>query len=124
MGYVIRSSVTGYKRQISAAALCVSLLALTACADTKRVAEHLPTPPDRLICERLGTRPTIPPEHAIDWSQVRTVPQAQAEHQKYVATVRTREGVVAGYVLKLEGVNFLCWNNMEWRREYEKGLSK
>jgi hypothetical protein len=25
--------------------------------------------------------------------------------------------------LKLEGVNFVCWNNMEWRRQYEAGLA-
>ena len=31
---------------------------------------------------------------------------------------------VAGYVLKLEGVNFICWTNMEWRRQYEAELAK
>lgn len=99
-------------------------LLLTACADTKRVAQHLPTPSERLVCERAGTRPTIPPEHAIDWSQVRTVPAARLEHEKFVQAVRTREGIVAGYVLKLEGISFVCWNNMEWRRQYEAGVAR
>lgn len=102
--------------------LCAQLAALSACGEPKRIAEALPTPPERLICERTGTRPSIPPEHLIDWSQVKTVSAAKIEHEKYVATVRTREGIVAGYVLKLEGVNFTCWNNMQWRREYEAGL--
>jgi hypothetical protein len=112
------------KPSVKALALSTLCLAVSACGDTRRVVEHLPTPPERLICERLGTRPSIPPEHQIDWSQIRTVAAAKVEHDKYVATVRTREGVVAGYVLKLEGVNFVCWNNMEWRRQYEKGLTK
>lgn len=105
-----------------ALALSTSCLALSAC-EPKRIVEHLPTPPDRLICAEAGTRPTIPPEYQIDWSQVRTVPQAKAEHEKYVATIRTREGVVAGYILKLESKLFICSNNMQWRRDYEAGLS-
>ena len=112
------------RQSATALALSTLCLAVSACGDTKRVVEHLPTPPERLICERTGTRPTIPPEHQIDWSQVKTVPAARFEHEKYVSTVRTREGIVAGYVLKLEGVNFTCWNNMEWRRQYEAELAK
>lgn len=111
------------QRNVKALALSTLCLVASGC-ETKRTVEHLPTPASRLICERTGTRPTIPPEHQIDWSKVLTVPAARIEHDKYVATVRTREGIVAGYVLKLEGVNFVCWNNMEWRREYEKGLSR
>lgn len=112
-------------RQFGTAAVLSTLcLAASACNDTKRVVEALPTPPERLICERAGTRPTIPPEHQIDWSKVVTVPQAKLEHQKYVSTIRTREGIVAGYVLKLEGQLFTCWTNMVWRRDYEKGIAK
>lgn len=102
----------------------LAALTLTACSDTKRVVEHLPTPPERLICERAGTRPTLPPEHAIDWSQIRTVAAAKVEHEKFVAVLRTREGLVAGYILKLEGQLFQCFNNMQWRREYEAGLAR
>jgi hypothetical protein len=109
--------------------LCLVLTAAS-CGPTKRVVESLPTPPERLICERAGTRPSIPPEYVIDWGVVAQSPtvaeavrRAKAEVGKLVATVRTREGIVAGYVLKLEGVNFVCWNNTEWRRQYEAGLS-
>ena len=105
------------KQIILAAALFVS-----ACGEPKRIAEHLPTPPERLICERAGTRPVLPPEHAIDWPNVRTVDAAKIEHDKFVAVLRTREGLVAGYVLKLEGVAFTCWTNMQWRRDYEAGI--
>lgn len=97
-------------------------LALTACGTTKRVVEHLPTPPERLICERAGTRPTLPQEHAIDWALVRTVPAAKIEHEKFVSVLRTREGLVAGYILKIEGELFRCFNNAQWRREFEVGI--
>jgi hypothetical protein len=99
-------------------------LLVAACGPTKRVVEHLPTPPERLICEPAGTRPAIPPEHQIDWSQVRTVDAARLQHQRFVETIRVREGTVAGYVLKLEGKLFTCWNNMTWRREYEAGIAR
>ena len=107
----------------SVTSLTALSLALSACGGTKRVAEHLPTPPERLVCERAGTRPSLPPEHAIDWGNVRTVTQAKAEHEKFVAVLRTREGLVAGYVLKLEGALFQCFTNMQWRRDYEAGLN-
>lgn len=107
----------------TALALSMLCLAVSACEETKRVVESLPTPPERLICERAGARPSIPPEHQIDWSQIRTVPAARLEHEKYVATVRTREGIVAGYVLKIESNLWTCWNNAQWRRDYEKGLA-
>lgn len=105
--------------------LVISLaLALGACGETKRVAEFIPTPPERLVCEQAGSRPAIPSETVIDWSYVTSVAQAKIEHEGYVRSVRTREGVVAGYVLKVEGVNFVCWNNMQWRREFEADLAK
>lgn len=112
--------------KLSATAVALSTLCLAAsgCGDTKRIAEQLPTPAERLVCERVGTRPTIPPEYAIDWSKVKTVEAAKVEHDKYVSVIRTREGIVAGYVLKLEGANFVCWNNMEWRRQYEAGINR
>jgi hypothetical protein len=99
-------------------------LALSACGDTKRIAEQIPTPPERLVCERAGTRPTLPPEHQIDWSQVRTVAAAKVEHDQFVSVLRTREGLVAGYVLKLEGNLFQCFNNAQWRREFEAGINR
>lgn len=109
-------------------AACLTLLTLgvtlSACSTTKRVVELLPTPPERLICERAGTRPSLPAEHVIDWANVRTVPAAKLEHEKFVAVLRTREGLVAGYVLKLEGNLFQCFNNAQWRREYEAEITR
>lgn len=110
-----------YSARLGALAAVLLTLPAAMCGEM-RVVEHLPTPPERLVCERAGTRPTIPPAYTIDWSQVRTVAQAKAEHEKYVATILTREGIVAGYVLKVEGNLWRCWNNVEWRRQYEAGI--
>lgn len=80
--------------------------------------------PERFVCEASGTRPAIPPEYAIDWSKVTTVDQAHAEHDKFVGVLRTREGLVAGYVLDLEGKHFLCVNNAAWVRDFYSKLPK
>lgn len=98
-------------------------LTLSAC-HTVRTADFLATPLDRLVCEAAGARPKIPAEYVIDWSKVATVDQAHAEHDKYVATIRSREGVVAGYIMSIEGKLFVCGNNMQWRRDYEAELAK
>lgn len=121
MFYLFRKPQWGQKRLISAAALLVSL---AACGEPKRVVESLPTPPERLICEPAGTRPAVPAEYVIDWTKIRTVAQAKSEHEKFVATLRTREGIVAGYIVKIEGKLFTCWTNAQWRRDYEAGLAK
>lgn len=92
-----------------------------ACTPDK-VVQHLPTPPERLICEPAGERPSVAPEHVIDWTRVVTVEQAQAEHAQYVASIRSREGVITGYIMRLEGKLFTCHTNMEWRRAFEKAL--
>jgi hypothetical protein len=99
-------------------------LAVSACETTKRVAEAIPTPANRLVCEAPATRPKVPPEYVIDWAHVATVPQAKAEHQRYVASIRTREGVVAAYVLQIEGELFVCFTNMQWRRDFESRLPR
>lgn len=93
------------------------------CGEPDKVVEHLPTPPERLICELAGERPAVPREHEIDWTGVGTVAEAFAEHSKFVASVRSREGVVAGYIMRLEGKLFTCYTNMEWRRTFERDLS-
>lgn len=111
------------KRSARAAALLTLCLAVSACGE-KRVVESLPTPAERLICEPAGTRPAVPPEYAIDWGKVLTVDSARVEHERFVSVLRTREGIVAGYVLQLEGKLFRCFSNMEWRRQYEVGLAK
>lgn len=119
--------------KLSVKALVLSTLCLVAsCGDTVRSVSALrpdKTNPDRFVCELAGTRPTVPPEYKIDWGivgQAPTVPEAvrlaQAEVAKFVGTLRTREGVVAGYVLNIEDKLFLCFNNMRWQREFYAGL--
>jgi hypothetical protein len=102
--------------------LAASLL-LMGCGTTKRVVEHLPTPPERLVCEAAGTRPVIPAEYQIDWTRVTSVAQAKVEHERYVASIRDREGVIVAYLMRVEGKLFVCSNNVQWRREYEAGLT-
>lgn len=112
--------------RLSATALALSTLclAVSACGEKKYTAEFIPTPPERLVCEPTATRPTIPHEYTIDWSKVTTVPQARSEFEKYRAVIYTRENVVAGYVLVIEGAHFVCFNNAQWRREFEAELAK
>lgn len=110
------------KRSALAAALSTCCLALSGCGDKARIATHLPTPAERLVCVAAGPRPTIPPEYQIDWPKVDSVAAARKEHDRYVASIRTREGIVAAYVVSIEGKLFLCSSNAQWRRDYEAGL--
>ena len=100
----------------------LAVFSLSACGDTRREIRPLPTPPERLVCERAGPRPALPPQYRIN-RNVRTVPEALAEHDRYVAAEVIRNGIVAGYILQIEGINFTCFNNMAWRREFEAGIS-
>lgn len=112
--------------QLSKTALALSTLCLatSACQTTKRTADFLATPSERLTCNPADERPKIPAEYQIDWAKIGTVAQAHAEHDKYVATVRTREGVVAAYIMDIEGKLFVCSNNAAWRRQFEDELTK
>lgn len=76
--------------------------------------------PDRFVCERAdaSARPALPPAHVIDWATIQTVEQAKGEHDRYVASIVDRNGRVAGYLVSLEGINFTCWNNMQWQRDF------
>jgi hypothetical protein len=103
--------------------LFAAAVALSACKAV-HTADFIATPADRLVCEAAGPRPKIPPEYAIDWSKVATVPQAKAEHDKYVASIHARDGIAAAYILSIEGKLFVCSNNAQWRREYEAELTK
>ena len=69
-----------------------------------------------------GQRPAIPPEYVIDWSKVETVAQARSEHEAFVRTVRTREGVVAGYVVQVEEKLFVCASDAAWLRDFFAAL--
>lgn len=112
-------------RYVTALLLSMSCLAVSACETTRRTTTALrpdQTNPERFVCEPAGTRPQIPAEYVIDWSRVSTVPQARAEHEAFVRTLRTREGIVAGYLVQLEGRHFICFNNMQWQRDFYSRL--
>lgn len=109
--------------------------ALSACTpETVRSVEALrpdQTNPERFVCEPAGTRPTIPPEYRVDWTRALAAPtvpaaveEARQQHMLYVGSIRTREGVVAGYIVQLEGRHFICFNNMEWQRQFYRGLDQ
>lgn len=100
----------------------LALAVLSACADPKRIVEATPIPAERMDCVAADTRPAIPPEHKIEWANVSNVLQARQEYNQYVASVRAREGMVAGYVLELEGKLFLCANDAAWLREWQAGI--
>ena len=108
----MRESRTGL-----ALSMCFSALTVSGCQE-KRVVTNLKPPSERLQCAPAGERPTIPPEHRIDWQSVSTVAQARSEHDAYVRSVRTREGMVAGYIVAVEGKLFACSNNAAWLREW------
>lgn len=101
--------------------LLLGTVLLTSCSPN-RIVEAIPTPPERLVCEPAGPRPAIPAEHKIDWSRVVTVPQARVEHDAYVRSIRSREGVITGYLVSIEDKLFTCAVNAQWRRDFEAGL--
>jgi hypothetical protein len=119
-------------RSAMALLLLTLCLVTSGCGDTVRSVSALrpdKTNPERFVCDLAGTRPTVPPEYKIDWGivgQAHSVPEAvrlaQLEVAKFVGVLRTREGVVAGYVLDLEDHLFLCFNNARWQREFYAGL--
>lgn len=109
------------KRSLTALALLTFCsLSLISCKE-KNVVSASAIPAERMDCVELGkeARPAIPPEYVIDWSRVTTVPEARAEFQHFVGSVRIRERTVAGYVLRLEGQVFACANDAAWLREVQ-----
>lgn len=111
------------KRKALALLMLCSATALSACGE-KRVVTNLAPPPERLVCEAAGPRPSIPPELIIDWAHVTSVAQAKIEHEGYVRAQRTREGVITTYLIEVEGKLFRCQNNMAWLRDWHKSLAQ
>lgn len=75
-------------------------------------------PADKYDCRALPGRPAIPPEYVINWGAVTTVPQARSEHDAYVRSVRTREGIVAGHIVAIEGRLFMCASDAQWLEDF------
>jgi hypothetical protein len=109
------------RNMTKAALLTACLISLSAgsCAPPVRIAKP---PADKLICDALAERPKIPAEYQIDWSSVQTVEQARSEHDAFVRTLRTREGMVAGYIVQIEGNWFSCWSTVKWHADYNAAL--
>lgn len=105
------------------ATFILALLTLTACTE-KRIVTALKPPPERLVCVQDGNRPTIPREYVIDWAKVRTVAQARSEHDTYVKSIRTREGVIVGYIVSMEAKLFACSSNMQWLKDWHAATSR
>jgi hypothetical protein len=101
-----------------------SALLTAGCADKQYVAQTVKPDPVRLQCVAAAPadRPKLPAEHVIDWSQIRTVAEAKAEHLRFVSVVRSREGAVAGYILRIEGQLFTCSDNAAWLRDFYAAL--
>lgn len=120
-------------RVIACSVLLGVAVTASGCATTKRATvalrpdvEH----PQWFVCEPAGTRPKIAAEYQIDWGAVAAAPDvphaveaAKAEVGKLIATISTREGVVAGYVLDLEGKHFVCVNNIRTQLDFWNGLA-
>jgi hypothetical protein len=107
-----------FKKALALSMLSSALL-ISAC-EPKRVVTALPIPPERTDCQAAtGKRPTLPPEFVIDWSKVATVGQAKAAHENFVNVIRGREGIVANYVLQIEGDLHQCSLDAQWIREVQ-----
>lgn len=81
--------------------------------------------PDWFTCEGVdpqSDRPTLPPAVTIDWNSLHTVQQAREAHDRYVARMVDRNGLVVGYMMLIEGRLFTCANNMQAQRDFYDAL--
>lgn len=117
------------------AAACLTFCLATSCnGNVDRVVEPLRpdrTNPDRFVCDAAGDRPRIPVEYQVDWTRALAAPTvaaavalAREEHARYVASIRNREGVIVAYITNIEGRLFICFNNMQWQREFYARLDQ
>lgn len=104
-------------------AIALSTLCSAGCETLPALAPVTP-PADKMDCRALSAadRPRLPPEYRIDWTQVTTVAQARTEHEAFVRSVRTREGITVGYIVTVEGVQFACASDAEWLRDFFRQL--
>lgn len=101
------------------------LLPAASCGDTRRIVEAQIPPAERMDCRELeGDRPALPREYEIEWGSIETLEQARAEHDAYVASVRSRESVTASYILTVEGRLFACADDAEWLRDFFADLDQ
>lgn len=120
------------KLQLKAAILSTCFLALSACPGQRVVTHARPdlANPARMACEGVPeNRPDLPAQSEIDWQAVlvpgdaeKTLSGAQAAHTAYVARMIERNGIVASYLVKVEGRLFVCSSNMQWWRDYWRSM--
>lgn len=117
-------------RTLTALALSTFCLAATSCGEPKRVVTAIAPPPERLQCAAAPARPNVPPEYKVDWTRALAaanvrdaVGLAMQEHMRFVQTLRTREGLVTGYIVAIEGQLFVCSNNAAWLRDWYKTIA-
>ena len=117
------------RRSMRVAILSASCFLAASCVRTIKIEPEnlLETHPDWFACDRMSgdNRPDLPAPYVIDWSSVlvpgdaeMTLERAKAEQEAFAARVYDRNGVVAGYILNLEGANFTCWNSLQTQRDY------
>lgn len=116
------------KQSLRAVALLM-FCSLAACKDERPEIHFKPLaiPEERMDCATLIKRPPMPKEYEIDWATVLAAPDkdfavklAKLEVQKMKYSQYDRDGVVANYILNVEGILFQCSNDAEWLREYSK----
>lgn len=114
------------RRLLLATILSTSCFNLAACGEPERVASSVRPDldnPDWLVCEGApAERPERGDPLVIDWSTVTSVEGAKALFDRYVAVERQRNGVVANYVVEIEGRLFTCANNAQRWRDYWDGM--
>jgi hypothetical protein len=111
------------KRLKLAAILSTFCFLLAACShDPKVVPLNLAArEPNWFVCEGVDPtteRPALPPAVTIDWDSLQTIPQAREAHNRYVARMVERNGLVVGYMVMIEGRLFTCANNMAAQRDF------
>lgn len=114
------------KSKLLGAILSTPCFLLASCATVPQTEPLRPDleNPQRMVCEAVPERPALPDTYVIDWDMVLTVEQARAEHEKAVASIYERNGLVAAHLMTVEGRLFVCSSNMQWWRDYWAGLSR
>lgn len=129
------------KRLRTAAALLMFSLgcATSACGPEPEIrTASLQVPGDRLDCQAFGTstRPMLPAQHVVDFAElaksVRAAPTMDAAVKvlvdeidgRLLKSVRTREGVIVGYVIEVEGETWHCASDAQWIIDWQAGTAR
>lgn len=114
------------KQSLRAVALLM-FCSLAACKDERPEIHFKPItiPAERMDCATLIKRPPVPKEYEIDWATIEKAPDkdyatrlAKLELQKFKYSLLQRDGIVANYIVNIEGILMECSNDAEWLREY------